>query len=280
MKRVGNEAMQRFVVAIDGPAGSGKSTTANECARRLGFYYLDTGAMYRAMTLKVIEEMMTRSQGDKARGSGFRAGGPQSGNLISSRALARLLRSTTVGVHWRRDMLGVTLDGRDVTRDIRAPEVSDLVSVVSAVPAVRRKMVAEQRRIARGRRIVCEGRDIGSVVFPDAELKVFLDCDLLSRAERRFDEMVEKGLVSAEVRMQNAERRGQRLKTRTRTCELNGVLKNLKTRDRIDSSRQMSPLVRVPDAVLVDTTMLSIEEQVRIVCWLVRQRLAQKTCKE
>jgi cytidylate kinase len=196
------------------------------------------------VTLKAIEES-TKSEGQRTK---FRTARPQS--FISTRGLLRLLRSTTVGVTWRQKIMHVSLDGRDVTGKIREPRVSTLVSEVSAIPSARRKMVAEQRRIARGRNIVCEGRDIGSVVFPDAELKVFLDCDIRERGIRRLKELDGAGV-----------RAGKK-----------AVLANLSKRDRIDSSRRISPLTRVPDAVLVDTTMLSIEEQVEVVCALARRR--------
>lgn len=219
-----------FVVAIDGPAGSGKSTTAKACARKLGFHYLDTGAMYRAITLKVLE----------------------TGAVLADRArLAGLLCSTRIDMSWRKARLSVRLDGRDVTAAIRTPDVTAYVSEVSAVPAVRGKMVTEQRRAAAGRDLVCEGRDIGSVVFPDAGLKVYLDCDVSARAARREAEWRGDGLATSRA----------------------AVSANLRKRDRLDSGRRVAPLLRVPDAVLVDTSMLTIEEQVEIVCVLARRRL-------
>jgi cytidylate kinase len=220
-------------VAIDGPAGSGKSTTAKLCARRLGFFHLDTGAMYRAITLKVLD----------------------TGSRIDRRMeLKRLLDSTRIDLDWRGGRMRVKLDGRDVSIAIRAPRVSDRVSEVSAVPAVRRRLVAEQRRAAAGRNVVCEGRDIGSVVFTDAGLKIYLDCDVNARAVRRLAELA-----------------GQRQK-----ASAAAVRANLAKRDRIDSGRRMSPLKRVPDAVLVDTSNLTIEEQVAIVCDLARRRMARR----
>ncbi len=220
-----------FVLAIDGPAGSGKSTTARLCAERLGFCHLDTGAMYRAVTLKVLRT-----------GTDVR----------DQRALARLLERTSVSVVWDRHGMKTLMDGRDVSDDIRSPEVSAFVSEVSAIPLVRHKMVAEQRRVARAHDVVCEGRDIGSVVFPEADLKIFLECDAGERARRRRLELAEKGtLVSSKA-----------------------VLANLAKRDRIDSGRAVSPLRRMPDAVLVDTSFLTIEEQVAVVCELARKRLS------
>jgi len=218
-----------FVLAIDGPAGSGKSTTARLCAERLGFRHLDTGAMYRAVTLKV-----QRTGTD----------------VKDQRALAGLLRRTSVSVTWGRSGMRTFLDGRDVSKDIRSPDVSTFVSEVSAIPAVRRKMVAEQRRVVAGQSVVCEGRDIGSVVFPDADLKIFLECDAAERARRRQLELSGQGV--------RAERKA--------------VLANLVKRDRIDTGREVSPLRRMPDAVLLDTTHLTIEEQVAIVCDLVGRR--------
>lgn len=220
-----------FVLAIDGPAGSGKSTTARLCAERLGFRHLDTGAMYRAVTLKVI-----RTGTDVADGHG----------------LARMLRTTRVGVEWQAAGMMVKLDGGDVGEAIRKPEVSGLVSEVSAIPAVRKKMVAEQRRVAIGQSVVCEGRDIGSVVFPDADLKVFLECDMEERALRRQLELSGQGVRAARKAVQD----------------------NLVRRDRIDSGREVSPLRRMPDAVLLDTSHLTIEEQVSIVCDLARRKCA------
>jgi len=222
-----------FVLAIDGPAGSGKSTTARLCAARLRFLHLDTGAMYRAVTLKVI-----RTHTDIADGY----------------ELAQMLKTTRVGVEWDRAGMRVLLDGRDVSEAIRTPEVSGFVSEVSAIPEVRHKMVAEQRRVASGQAVVCEGRDIGSVVFPDADLKIFLECEAGERARRRRLELAQNGTdISSKT-----------------------VLANLVKRDRIDSGREVSPLRRMPDAVLVDTSGLTIEEQVAVVCDLARRRVKRE----
>ncbi|MFO7675867.1 MAG: (d)CMP kinase [bacterium] len=217
-----------FVVAIDGPAGSGKSTTARLAAGRLGLRHLDTGAMYRAVALACLD-----AGADPA----------------DAGTMRRLLARARVDIDWRAGVQRVFLDGRDVSRAIREPRVSGVVSEVSAVPAVRRAMVAVQRRVARGREVVCEGRDIGSVVFPGAQVKVFLDCDLRARTARRRAELAAAGVSTGQA----------------------AVRANLARRDRLDSGRAMSPLVRTPDAVLVDTTDLTIEEQVAVVCELVRR---------
>lgn len=222
-----------FVLAIDGPAGSGKSTTARGCAVQLGFLHIDTGAMYRAVTLKLL----------------------RSGVDYRNRAvLARVLRRTRLDMRWRSGVPCVIIDGIDVSREIRAPEVSAEVSEVSAIPMLRREMVKAQRRLAVGRDVVCEGRDIGSVVFPDADVKVYLDCDPGIRSGRRERELREGGM---------AVKRRQ-------------VAANLNKRDRIDSGRRVAPLRRVADAVLVDTSMLMIEEQVAVVCGLVQRALARR----
>jgi len=251
------------MLAIDGPAGSGKSTTARLCAERLGFLHLDTGAMYRAVTLKVLGTEGPRDKGIEWAEAGevrseklaARAQKPEAKTaamgIADGRRLARMLRTTRVSVEWNRAGMRVMLDGRDVSEEIRTPEVSGLVSEVSAIPAVRRRMVAEQRRMAAGHAIVCEGRDIGSVVFPNADLKIFLECDARERARRRQLELAGQGV----------------------RVGLNAVLANLIKRDRIDSAREISPLRRMPDAILLDTSSLTIEEQVAIVCDLARRRM-------
>ncbi len=216
---------QGLIIAIDGPAGSGKSTTARLVAQRLGLRHLDTGAMYRAVTLKVIE-------------SGI--------DIYNRRKLQELLKRTKVRLRWFKKGMRVYLEGRDVTEKIRKPEVSERVSEVSAIGCVRAAMVKEQRRLAKGKNIVCEGRDIGSVVFPFAALKVYLDCELKERARRRQMEM--GGGIGLKM-----------------------VSQNLAERDFIDSRRRMSPLRRVKDAWLIDTTHLTIEEQVGVVCALAKR---------
>ena len=219
-----------FTLAIDGPAGSGKSTTARLCAERLGFRHLDTGAMYRALTLKAL----------------------RTGTIIANpRPLFALLQRTSVTVAWDRRGMRTFLDGKDVSQEIRSPEVSALVSEVSAISTVRRRLVVEQRRVAAGQAVVCEGRDIGSVVFPDADLKIFIECDAAERARRRQLELAEQGVRTGRM----------------------AVLANLAKRDRIDSGREVSPLRRMPDAVLIDTTHLTIEEQVDIVCDIAHRRI-------
>lgn len=221
-----------LVIAIDGPAGSGKSTTARLVAQRLGLFHLDTGAMYRAVTLKIIT-------------SGI--------DIRNRQALERLLKRTKVELRGTKKGTRVYLDGKDVTEAIRKPEVSERVSEVSAIGCVRAAMVKEQRRLAKGKNVVCEGRDIGSVVFPFAQLKVFLDCALEERARRRQKELAGAAQGSPP--------------------SIEQVRRNLAKRDFIDSRRRLSPLHRVREAVLVDTTHLTIEEQVGVVCSLAKPLL-------
>lgn len=225
--------MARFVVAIDGGAGSGKSTTARGVAERLGFFYLDTGAMYRAFTLKCL----------------------RSGHKIHQEAdlqmIRRLLDTTSVDLRKEDGGIKVYLDNEDVSLAIRKPEVSGFVSQVSAIPEVREWMVAKQRQIAEGKHVVCEGRDIGTVVFPDAQVKIFMEADVRVRAARRLKELGEKNLEADESE----------------------VLENIKFRDRYDSERTHSPLKKARDAVVLDTTDLTIEEEINRVKAIVEERL-------
>jgi cytidylate kinase len=229
--------MAKFVVAIDGGAGSGKSTTARELARRLNFFYLDTGAMYRAITLKYLQR-----DGDK--------------NNIDTGLVSEIIASTTIDLRLENSMTRVYLDEKDVTLEIRKPQVNDFVSQISAIPAVRKWMVEKQREVAKGKEVVCEGRDIGTVVFPNAQVKIFMQADLEVRAQRRRKELSEKNIES----------------------NFNEVRKNLKFRDNYDSSRQHSPLKKAEDAIVVDTTKLTIEQEISFVEKIVRERMTRHNC--
>ena len=226
--------MARFVVAIDGCAGSGKSTTAKGVAKRLDFFYIDTGAMYRAFTLKYL-----RSSGSR-------------GKKVDIELIQGLLGDTTVDLRKEDNEMKVYLDNEDVSLAIRTPEVSDFVSQVSAISEVREWMVKRQREVAEGKNVVCEGRDIGTVVFPDAQIKVFMVADVEVRAARRLRELGEKHM--------NADK--------------NEVMENIKFRDKYDSERAHSPLRRADDAIVVDTTNLTIEEEIEKVKAIVEKRLA------
>jgi len=222
--------LKKLVVTIDGPAASGKSTTARTVAKRIGYKYLDTGAMYRAIGLKALRTGV--DVGDEA-------------------GMAELARETAVDVTMLSSGTRILLDGVDVTDELRSPEVSASASAVAALEPVRERMVEIQRTVGAEGGIVAEGRDIGSVVFPDAEVKIYLDADLTTRAERRKRELNGKG---AEV-------------------ELGKVERDIRSRDKTDSDRRHSPLVVPEGAVIVDTTQLTIEEQIEEVLREVRGRM-------
>jgi cytidylate kinase len=226
--------LKRLIVTIDGPAGSGKSTTARLVAGRLGYTYLDTGAMYRAMTVKALR-------------SGIDPG--------DTRRLSEMASRTEITVETRAEGTRVYLDGEDVTDRLRGTDVTRASSPVSAVKAVRERMVELQRRIGAAGGIVAEGRDMGSVVFPQADLKVYLEAGLACRAARRRKELEAAG----------------------RAADLDTVRNEIKARDEFDSSREHSPLV-VPDgAVVIDTTDLTIEEQVERVVEEVGRKKGRRT---
>jgi cytidylate kinase len=218
-----------LVVAIDGPAGAGKSTTARLAAERLGFLYLDTGAMYRAITWKALDRGV---------------------DLGDAEGLGRLADDTKLEMEAPSRGGRIRVDGRDVTELIRSPEISRSVSAVAAVPAVRRAMVRLQREVAGRGDVVVEGRDIGTVVFPDADVKIYLEASLAERARRRRLELAERGVEQDQAELEAEIRR----------------------RDELDSGRRDSPLRRAEDAEPLDTTGLSIEEQVREVVRRVDER--------
>ncbi len=208
------------VIAIDGPAGSGKSTTARFLAARLGYTYLDTGAMYRCVTLAAIERKLDLQNEDE---------------------IGRLAESLDIELVPDKDGGNkVLLDGRDVTTDIRTARVDANVSLVSTYKSVREKMVILQRKFAEKGNVVAEGRDIATVVFPDADLKLFLIADLKTRAVRRVLQLKELGLEST----------------------VDEQIASLSARDSLDSGRAISPLKKDPDAVELDTSGMTISEQV------------------
>jgi cytidylate kinase len=218
-----------MIVTIDGPAGSGKSTTARAVAERLGYLYLDTGAMYRAVALAFL-----RAEAEP-----------------TDEAAATVLPEMTVDVGYENDAMHVYLNGEDVSDRIRTAEVGDMASRVSTLRAVREKMVDEQRRIGRARNaqeggVVLDGRDTGTVVFPDADVKIYMTADSLERARRRRSE------YSDDV-------------------SLEAVHQEIQERDRLDRERDIAPLRQADDAQVVDTTACTFEEQVDFVVDCVKQ---------
>jgi CMP/dCMP kinase len=228
--------MRKLTITIDGPAGSGKSSVARRVAALLGYSYLDSGAMYRALALKALERRVALN--DEA--------------LLE--ALAKEthveLKPPTAELEAVGAKNRVFLDRREVTAEIRTAEVALAASQLATIVAVRRVLVAEQQRAGAGGAVVMEGRDIGTVVFPNAELKIFLDASPEVRAERRWKEHQEKG-----EKMTVAE-----------------VFDEVIERDRRDRERKVSPLVRAADAVLVDNTAMGIEETARLIVMLARER--------
>jgi cytidylate kinase len=213
---------KRITVAIDGPAGSGKSTLARRIAAKLGYAYVDTGAMYRAVALWALRTKVALS------------------DMHRLEQLAKEAR-----IEFNSDSSTVLLNGEDVTQAIRAPEIGAAASKISQIAAVRRALVAKQRAFGEQASVVMEGRDIGSVVFPDATVKIFLDAEPEARTERRAQELA---MPAAAVAQQIYER------------------------DRRDRTRTESPLVQAPDAVYVDTTGLTIDEVEAALLKLIRDR--------
>ena len=218
--------MKQSVVAIDGPAGAGKSTIAQMVAKKLGYVYIDTGAMYRAVAWKVL----------------------QSGQPVTDALILKIIDDTNVSLENVNGQIYVKVDGTDVTGQLRTPAVTGLVSRVAQLAPVREKMVLLQREMARNGAVVMDGRDIASHVLPEADVKVFLTASIEERAKRRWQEVKDKGYVA----------------------DLEELKKEIEARDKADMERAVSPLVRVPEAVLLDTTGMGIEEVVAAVLKLCR----------
>ena len=209
---------KKMIIAVDGPAGSGKSTISKLLAKELELVYLDTGAMYRLFTLKMLKENVSFSDNDK---------------------INELLEKLNINIENGK----FYLDGEDVSEDIRKTDVAENVSKTAAIDEVREKMVSLQREFSKSKNVILDGRDIGTVVFPEADMKIFLVADPGERAERRFKELQAKG----------------------ENISLDSIYENILKRDKIDSTRENSPLKKANDAIEVDTTGKSIEEVKNII---------------
>jgi CMP/dCMP kinase len=221
--------MSKIIIAIDGPAGSGKSTIAKMIAERLDFTYLDTGAMYRAITFLALEK----------------------GIVDDENEVNKLVDGLEVTLKYENGLTTVLAGNRDVTEHTRTPEVNSMVSEISAMPFVRKELVRMQQNMGRVGDIVAEGRDTTTVVFPNADLKVYLDASVEVRAERRFKEYQEKNV----------------------TIDLDEVKENIKKRDKIDSGRKTSPLIRAENAIYVDSSTLSVEEEFEILFENIKKKI-------
>jgi len=217
-----------MIIAIDGPAGAGKSTVAKILAKRLGFLYIDTGSMYRALTLKVLKNNVSINDEQK---------------------IIQLANGIKIDLHNNPDgSLTVFLDGEDVSSAIREPRITQHVSDVAKIKDVRSVLVQMQREFGRKKDCVLDGRDIGTVVFPQAEKKFFIDASAGVRVQRRFKELEGLGQLIAE----------------------NDVARDLANRDKIDSTRLASPLCQAPDAIYIDTSSLSIEQVVETMFGMIK----------
>ena len=218
--------MKNYIIALDGPAGSGKSTIAKVIAKNFGLTYLDTGAMYRMVALYILENNIDF-------------------NNITD--VENILNNIKVDIIDDKFIL----NGKDVSLEIRTPEVTKIVSPVSAIKAVRVKLVDLQRDIGKGKKVILDGRDIGTVVFPNADLKIFLVASPEERAKRRVKDYASKGI----------------------TEDFETVLKDILERDHTDSTRKESPLKKAEDAIEVDTSFLNIEESVQAISNLIKEKI-------
>ena len=220
-----------YAIAIDGPSGAGKSSLAKRCAEAFGFLYVDTGAIYRTVGLAAYRRGLNRRD---------------------EKAVMEILPELHIGMGYNQNgEQCMFLDGEDVSAEIRMPEISICASDVSALPSVRSFLLEMQRKLARENNVIMDGRDIGTVVLPDAELKIFLTASAEARAERRVKQLAEKGVQA----------------------DFEAVLRDIRYRDEQDSSRAVAPLKAAEGAVLVDTTEIDFEESFSLMCAIIRDRL-------
>lgn len=220
-------------IAIDGPAGTGKSTVAQKVAKELSFVYVDTGAMYRAMALYLLRKGVNREKPDE---------------------IGEACQNAEISIEYQNGEQIVLLDGENVNAHLRTEEVSAMASVSSAVPRVREKLLDLQRKLARTMSVVMDGRDIGTTILPDADVKIYLTASSLTRARRRYLEYQEKG----------------------EACDLAEIQKTIEERDQRDMTREISPLCQAEDAVLVDSSELTIDETVEKILSVYHSKVSEK----
>jgi cytidylate kinase len=210
---------EKMKIAIDGPAGAGKSTIAKRAAEKLGFLYVDTGAMYRAVGLYMIENGI---------------------DILDEKAVAAVIDKVNIDIRFENKEQVILLNGENVNPKIRMPEVSNAASKTSAYPKVRERLFDLQKKIAEENSVIMDGRDIGTVILPDAELKIFLTASPEVRGNRRYKELVSKGI----------------------SADLSSIIEDIKIRDHQDETREVSPLKQADDAILLDSSELTIDEVV------------------
>ncbi|BDX38049.1 cytidylate kinase [Tenuifilaceae bacterium CYCD] len=226
---------KNIVIAIDGFSSCGKSTFAKQIAKKLNYLFIDSGAMYRAVTLAFLQHKIIEN------------------GKVDPNKYSKILSKIEVGfsLNSSKSIYEITLDGKVVENEIRKPEIANLVSIVAAIPEVRERMVELQRKLGEKKGIVMDGRDIGTVVFPNAELKLFMTADPVIRAERRLKELIEKGI----------------------SITLDEVLDNIRERDHLDQTRNVSPLRKADDAIILDNSHMTVDEQMEWVENLVKERI-------